>query len=110
MCLSNEQFSVEMKKIQISSTSETQTLPPPVPLNLKPPPIDRHKSFDEDDLSDKPVAKKVNSTPIKAAVYSVADLQIATDSFNIYNLIGEGSFGRVYKAQFSDGKVSLVSN
>ncbi|XP_042391155.1 protein STRUBBELIG-RECEPTOR FAMILY 6-like [Zingiber officinale] len=98
----------EMKKIQVSSTSETRTLPPPAPLNLKPPPIDRHKSFDEDDLSDKPVAKKVNIAPIKAAVYSVADLQIATDSFNIYNLVGEGSFGRVFKAQFSDGKVLAV--
>ncbi|XP_074563005.1 protein STRUBBELIG-RECEPTOR FAMILY 6-like [Curcuma longa] len=98
----------EMKKIQISSTSETRTLPPAAPLNLKPPPIDRHKSFDEEDLSYKPIVEKVNSTPIKAAVYSIADLQIATDSFNIYNLVGEGSFGRVYKAQFSDGKVLAV--
>lgn len=110
MCLSNVQFSVEVKKIQTFSSSEARTLPPPAPLSLKPPPIDRHKSFDEGDFSDKPNVKKVNSPSIKAAIYSVADLQIATDSFSIYNLVGEGSFGRVYKAQFGDGKVSLASN
>lgn len=99
-----------MKAIQTSSTSHTATLPPPAHMSLKPPPIERHKSFDEDDFSNKPIAKKINATPIKATVYSVADLQIATDSFNIDNLIGEGSFGRVYKAQFSDGKVHLALN
>ncbi|KAG6529281.1 protein STRUBBELIG-RECEPTOR FAMILY 6-like [Zingiber officinale] len=97
----------EVKKIQTSSSSEARTLPP-APLSLKPPPIDRHKSFDKDDFSDKPNAKKVTSLAIKTAIYSVADLQIATDSFSIYNLVGEGSFGRVYKAQFGDGKVLAV--
>ncbi|XP_009383597.2 protein STRUBBELIG-RECEPTOR FAMILY 6 isoform X1 [Musa acuminata AAA Group] len=98
----------EMKTIQASSTSHTAILPPPAPISLKPPPIERHKSFDEDDFSNKPIVKKANTTPIKAAVYSVADLQIATDSFSIDNLVGEGSFGRVYKAQFSDGKIMAV--
>ncbi|XP_020274769.1 protein STRUBBELIG-RECEPTOR FAMILY 6-like isoform X2 [Asparagus officinalis] len=78
------------------------------PVNLKPPAIDRHKSFVEDELSNKPVAKKTKSAPIKATVYSVADLQVATDSFSLDNLVGEGSVGRVYKAQFNGGKVLAV--
>lgn len=94
-----------MKSIQTSSTINTATLPSSAPISLKPPPIDRHKSFDDDDSLNKPVVKKANAAPIKATVYSVADLQMATDSFSIENLIGEGSFGRVYRAQFSDGKV-----
>ncbi|RZR98593.1 hypothetical protein BHM03_00027980 [Ensete ventricosum] len=103
-----EQSFIEMKTIQASSASHTAILPPPAPISLKPPPIERHKSFDEDDFSNKPLVKKANTTPIKAAIYSVADLQIATDSFSIDNLVGEGSFGRVYKAQFSDGKIMAV--
>ncbi|XP_008783430.2 protein STRUBBELIG-RECEPTOR FAMILY 7 isoform X2 [Phoenix dactylifera] len=98
----------EMKSIQTSSTIDAATFPSSAPISLKPPPIDRHKSFDEDDFSNKPVVKKANTAPIKATVYSVADLQMATDSFSIENLIGEGSFGRVYRAQFSDGKVLAV--
>ena len=96
----------EMKSIQTSSTANTKTFETSASINLRPPPIDRNKSFDEDDFSGKPiVTKKVNTAPINAALYSVADLQMATDSFSAENLIGEGSLGRVYRAQFDDGKV-----
>jgi hypothetical protein len=80
------------------------------PVSLKPPPkIEKVKAVEEDRFSNKPVVtKKSSMSSIKATVYSVADLQIATDSFNIENLIGEGTFGRVYKAQFNDGKVLAV--
>lgn len=94
-----------MKSIQASSMINTNVVPPSASISLKPPP--RHHSFDEDDFSMKPVVKKANTAPIKATVYSVADLQIATNSFSIDNLVGEGSLGRVYRAQFSDGKVCL---
>lgn len=98
----------EMKAFQASSTMETSVFPPAAPINLKPPPVDRYKSYEEDDFSNKPVAKKNKSPPVKATAYSVADLQVATDSFSIENLLGEGSIGRVYKAQFNDGKVLAV--
>ena len=75
-------------------------------MNLKPPPLDRHKSFDEEDLSKKPIITKSPTTvPDNVKSYSVADLQMATGSFSAENLIGEGSIGRVYRAQFDDGKV-----
>jgi len=99
---------VEMKPIQEATTLEVESLPSPAAVNLKPPPkIERNNSFDDNDIASKPVAKKSTAAPVKATVYSVADLQMATDSFNMDNLIGEGTFGRVYRAQFSDGKVTV---
>ncbi|CAL4937915.1 unnamed protein product [Urochloa decumbens] len=99
----------DMKPIDESTAVDIESLASPASISLKPPPkIERHKSFDDDDFSNKPVAKKSNITPIKATVYSVADLQMATDSFNFDNLVGEGTFGRVYRAQFNDGKVLAI--
>jgi hypothetical protein len=96
----------DMKPIEESTTIDVESLPSPASFSLKPPPkIERHKSFDDDDLSNKPVLKKTNVAPIKATVYSVADLQMATESFSMDNLVGEGTFGRVYRAQFTGGKV-----
>lgn len=43
--------------------------------------------------------------PISATSYTVASLQTATNSFSQDNIVGEGSLGRVYKAEFSNGKV-----
>ncbi|KAG8097123.1 hypothetical protein GUJ93_ZPchr0013g37528 [Zizania palustris] len=99
----------DMKPIEESITIDVESLPSPASISLKPPPkIEQHKSFDDDDLSNKNVIKKSNMTPIQAIVYSVADLQMTTDSFSMDNLVGEGTFGRVYKAQFNDGKVLAV--
>ncbi|KAH7683666.1 Non-specific serine/threonine protein kinase protein [Dioscorea alata] len=96
----------EMKQIQTSSLVSTNVVQPTTPITLKPPP--RQKSFDSDEFSTKAIVKNTSPISIKATVYSVADLQIATESFSIDNLIGEGSSGRVYKAQFIDGKVLAV--
>ncbi|KAK7259500.1 hypothetical protein RIF29_25108 [Crotalaria pallida] len=38
-------------------------------------------------------------------VYTVAELELATNSFSEGNLLGEGSLGPVYRAEFPDGKV-----
>lgn len=100
-------LTAEVKPVQFSSVTGTKAFEAPAMINLRPPPIDRHKSFDEDDITAKPIVppKKVNIAPIDAKLFSVADLQIATDSFNVENLIGEGSIGRVFRAQLDDGKV-----
>lgn len=98
-----------MKSIQTSSTINTKAFDTTASINLRPPPIDRHKSFDEDDFSKKPiVVKKANVAPINVTSYSVADLQMATGSFSVENLLGGGSLGRVYRAQFDDGKVCFL--
>ncbi|MBA0568828.1 hypothetical protein Golob_006295, partial [Gossypium lobatum] len=101
--------SVEMKSIQSASSVDTKTFDTPASINLRPPPVDRHKSFDEEDFSKKPfVVKKAVAAPKNVASYSIADLQMATGSFSVENLLGEGSFGRFYRAQFDDGKVLAV--
>lgn len=73
---------------------------------------DNNISFDDidNDFTAKPIVvpKKQSVAPPDATSYSIADLQIATDSFNGDNLIGEGSIGRVFRAQFEDGKVVAV--
>ncbi|MED6206192.1 Protein STRUBBELIG-REPTOR FAMILY 7 [Stylosanthes scabra] len=104
---SNE--SHELKSVPPSSITEMKTFDTSASINLKPPPMDRHKSFDEDELSKKPViVKKTVTTAANVKSYSIADLQISTGSFSTDHLVGEGSFGRVYRAQFDDGKVLAV--
>lgn len=99
----------EMKSVQTSSALDLKTFDTPTTINLRPPPVDRHKSFDEEEFSKKPiVVKKTIAAPINVKLYSIADLQMATGSFSVENLLGEGSFGRVYRAQFDDGKVLAV--
>ncbi|XP_066321362.1 protein STRUBBELIG-RECEPTOR FAMILY 8-like [Miscanthus floridulus] len=46
--------------------------------------------------------------PITATPYTVASLQVATNSFCQDSLLGEGSLGRVYRADFPNGKVLAV--
>lgn len=95
-----------MKPLQTSSAVSTKILDTSASMNLRPPPADRHKSFDEDDFSNRPiVVKKTVTAPTNVTSYSIADLQMATGSFSVENLLGEGTFGRVYRAQFDDGKV-----
>ena len=100
-------LTAESKPPQISAAANTKAFEEPSVISLRPPPIDRLKSFDEDDVTAMPIVtpKKANIAPIDAKSFSVADLQIATDSFNVENLIGEGSIGRVFRAQLDDGKV-----
>ncbi|XP_071721705.1 protein STRUBBELIG-RECEPTOR FAMILY 2-like [Rutidosis leptorrhynchoides] len=49
-----------------------------------------------------------SKAPVSAKVYTVAELQLATNSFSEEHLIGEGSFGPVYKAEFPDGQIMVV--
>ncbi|KAJ4880865.1 Protein STRUBBELIG-RECEPTOR FAMILY 8 [Raphanus sativus] len=47
-------------------------------------------------------------SPITASQYTVSSLQVATNSFSQENIIGEGSLGRVYRAEFPNGKVMAI--
>ncbi|KFK38799.1 hypothetical protein AALP_AA3G161700 [Arabis alpina] len=101
----------ENKSIQNPPLVETKKLDTSLSMNLRPPPSERHKSFDDDDSTmRKPIVAKKAAVvvPSNVITYTVADLQIATNSFNVDNLLGEGTFGRVYRAQFDNGKVLAV--
>ena len=101
----------ELRPIRAVSLSPTaKELKKNVSMNLKPPSkIELHKSFDENDPTNKPAAEKVNVSCIRATAYTVADLQVATKSFSADNLVSEGRFGRVYRAQLCDQKVCSVT-
>uniref|UniRef100_A0A7N0TZK3 Protein kinase domain-containing protein n=1 Tax=Kalanchoe fedtschenkoi TaxID=63787 RepID=A0A7N0TZK3_KALFE len=99
----------EMNFIHNSTAPEVKTYEIPAAASLKPPPVEPGKPFFEDSVVAKPtVTKKARSFKINLPSYSIADLQMSTGSFNVDNLVGEGSFGRVYRAQFDDGKVMAV--
>lgn len=46
-----------------------------------------------------------SSFPGKTKTYTVAELESATNMYSEENLLGEGSLGSVYKAEFPDGQV-----
>ncbi|GJN31704.1 hypothetical protein PR202_gb20132 [Eleusine coracana subsp. coracana] len=101
----------QLRPIRAVSLSPTgkERLEKTLSMNLRPPSkIELHKSFDENDPTSKPVSKEINISSISATVYTVADLQVATESFNADNLVGEGSFGRVYTARLPYQKVLAV--
>lgn len=70
--------------------------------DLKPPPAEKVMV---ERVTKNGSAKRMKS-PITTASYTVASLQTATNSFSQEFLIGEGSLGRVYRAEFPNGKVS----
>eukprot|EP01018_Ginkgo_biloba_P033179 Gb_09560 [translate_table: standard] len=88
-------------------SSEQKIKGSPPAITLKPPPSERHKPT-SDKGSGRMSASKRAKSPITAIAYSIADLQMATNSFSQENLVGEGAFGRVYKAEFPNGKILAV--
>ncbi|XP_024968689.1 protein STRUBBELIG-RECEPTOR FAMILY 2 [Cynara cardunculus var. scolymus] len=67
------------------------------PVRTKVVRVNRRRSF----------AKK-SRIPIGAKLYTVAELQLATNSFNRTNFLGEGSIGSVFRAEFPDGQIFAV--
>ncbi|KAJ9548281.1 hypothetical protein OSB04_020824 [Centaurea solstitialis] len=67
------------------------------PVRTKVVRVNRRRSF----------AKK-SRMPIGAKLYTVAELQLATNGFDRTNFLGEGSIGSVYRAEFPDGQNYVV--
>lgn len=72
--------------------------------DLKPPPAEKVMV---ERVTKNGSAKRMKS-PITTASYTVASLQTATNSFSQEFLIGEGSLGRVYRAEFPNGKTMAI--
>ncbi|KAJ3679076.1 hypothetical protein LUZ60_017087 [Juncus effusus] len=70
--------------------------------SLKPPPTTEKQSPSKNGSVKKP------KVPMNATSYTVAALQVATNSFSQDSLLGEGSLGRVYRAEFPNNKVLAV--
>ncbi|XP_027174137.1 protein STRUBBELIG-RECEPTOR FAMILY 2 [Coffea eugenioides] len=81
----------------LSSSSGIKSLHLP-PIRSKPMKVSR-RSF-----------SKTSKVPISAKRYTVAELQLATNSFSEENLLGWGSLGSVYSAKLPDGELLAVKN
>ena len=73
--------------------------------DLKPPPAENVVG---ERVPVKSGSSKQMKSPITSTAYTVASLQSATNSFSQEFIIGEGSLGRVYKAEFPNGKVTSI--
>lgn len=87
------------KEIQEQRAKATTTA-----VDLKPPPAE----VLVEKIQGRNGSMKRAKSPITATSYTVAALQTATNSFTQENLIGEGSMGRVYRAEFPNGKVPKI--
>ncbi|URD87843.1 STYKc [Musa troglodytarum] len=85
----------EMQELRVKSSSATTPVPP-------------NDTVIVEKLHGKNVSVKRPKIPITATSYTVASLQVATNSFSQDCLVGEGSLGRVYRAEFPNGKVLAV--
>ncbi|XP_042037244.1 protein STRUBBELIG-RECEPTOR FAMILY 8-like [Salvia splendens] len=95
--LSGHKVNVEMQ--------EQRSMPTATASDLKPPPAE---SVPVERLQGKNGSLKRVQYPITAATYTIAALQTATNSFSQENLVGEGSLGRVYRADFPNGKIMAI--
>ncbi|KAK6917789.1 Serine-threonine/tyrosine-protein kinase, catalytic domain [Dillenia turbinata] len=92
--------------VGIEKEMQEQRLPTVTTVaDLKPPPAE--KLF-VDRIPVKNGSVKRVKSPITATSYTVASLQTATNSFSQEYLIGEGSLGRVYRAEFPHGKMMAI--
>ncbi|XP_027185841.1 protein STRUBBELIG-RECEPTOR FAMILY 8 [Coffea eugenioides] len=74
-------------------------------VDLKPPPAEKVMV---EKIPGRNGSMKRAKSPITATSYTVATLQTATNSFTQENLIGEGSLGRVYRAEFPNAKIMAI--
>lgn len=84
---------------------EQRAKPVAAVADLKPPPTEK---VTVEMIQGKNGSVRRVKSPITASAYTVAALQTATNSFSQENLIGEGSLGRVYRAEFPNGKIMVI--
>ncbi|KAH9606207.1 hypothetical protein KSS87_002010 [Heliosperma pusillum] len=88
-----------------TEVQEQRVVGMPAIVDVKTPPAE---SVPVDKVYGKNGSLKRLKSPITATSYTVASLQTATNSFSQENIVGEGSLGRVYRAEFSNGKVLAI--
>lgn len=96
-----------MEIIEVSSTAlnESLEIPPFNAASLLHPrrlPSQNHKRMGE--ASRRSLSERDRITG-RTKIYTVAEVQLVTNSFSEDNLLGEGSLGPVYRAEFPHNKV-----
>ncbi|CAA3023936.1 STRUBBELIG-RECEPTOR FAMILY 8 [Olea europaea subsp. europaea] len=95
--VSTDKVNMEMQEQRTNSTVTV--------ADLKPLPAER---VTIERIQGKNGSIKRMKSPVTATSYTVAALQTATNSFCQENLVGEGSLGRVYRAEFPNGKIMAI--
>ncbi|KAM7506297.1 hypothetical protein LguiB_005201 [Lonicera macranthoides] len=95
--VTTDKVNTELQEQRVKHTASVADLQPPPAENITSERIHGRNGS----------ARRVKS-PITATSYTVAALQTATNSFSQENLIGEGSVGRVYRAEFPNGKIMAI--
>ncbi|XP_057795022.1 protein STRUBBELIG-RECEPTOR FAMILY 8 [Salvia miltiorrhiza] len=95
--ISGHKVNMEMQEQRSKPTTTVSDLKLPPAENV---PVER--------LQGKNGSLKRVKSPITATSYTIAALQTATNSFGQENLVGEGSLGRVYRAEFPNGKIMAI--
>ncbi|KAL8462695.1 hypothetical protein ACS0TY_033641 [Phlomoides rotata] len=95
--VSSDKVNMELQEQRSKPTATVSDLKPPPSENVT---VERLQGNNGS-------LKRVKS-PITATSYTVAALQTATNSFSQENLVGEGSLGRVYRAEFPSGKIMAI--
>ncbi|RAL51799.1 hypothetical protein DM860_010517 [Cuscuta australis] len=72
------------------------------PLGLQPPPA---RAASTSSIC----SSKICEIPMCVKPYAMAEIESATNGFSQENLIGEGCFGYIYRAEFSNGQLSIVN-
>lgn len=96
---------VVTEKVNTETMQEQRTKFTATVTDLKPPPAE---NLMVERVQGKNGSGKRVKSPITATSYTVASLQTATNSFSQEFLIGEGSLGRVYRADFPNGKTMAI--
>nr|CAN63788.1 hypothetical protein VITISV_000288 [Vitis vinifera] len=93
--------------VEAEESPQILALSPPTFMS-RPIPTARNVRFEK--ICSRRSFSKKSRIPANAKLYTVAELQLATNSFSEENLLGEGSLGSVYKGEFPDGQVMAVKN
>ncbi|KAJ7540476.1 hypothetical protein O6H91_10G016800 [Diphasiastrum complanatum] len=99
-------FFASSEKVNVKENINNNMPVTPPQKSLKPPPV-KYKA-PATRTPGKTILSKVSKIHMSATAYTVADLQMATNSFRQENLVGEGSFGRVYRAELPNGKLVAI--
>ncbi|KAJ6743049.1 LEUCINE-RICH REPEAT TRANSMEMBRANE PROTEIN KINASE 1-LIKE PROTEIN [Salix viminalis] len=106
MLIKRSRNSCSVRTTTVASEVNPQLLPPRSPSLLHIPPICNQRI--EKNSARKSFSKY--KAPVGAKIYTVTELQLATNNFGEENLLGEGSLGSVYRAEFPNGQIFVVKN
>ncbi|KAL9399709.1 hypothetical protein Peur_008670 [Populus x canadensis] len=107
--IKRSRHSCSVRTTRVASEVNPQLLPPRSPSLLFPTHIP-HICHNRNEKNSARKSFSIYKAPVSANIYTVTELQLATNNFGEENLLGEGSLGSVYRAEFQNGQIFVVKN